>query len=87
MSFIELLRQLTPDVQLSVTKLHKEVLVLVHERVILDGDGKQALLDQFQSIVEEIGLISVTSKFQWTNYHQFILMSNLFLCNRRACDS
>ena len=45
MSFIELLRQLTPDVQLSVTKLHKEVLVLVHERVILDGDGKQALLD------------------------------------------
>ena len=46
-TFVDLLQQLTPDVQYSMTKLHKEVFVIVQKRVILDEEGKKALETKF----------------------------------------
>ena len=58
----DLIRQLEPDVQLSLTNLHKEIINIAYSSVHVDSDRKRELVLQFKNIVDRVGKRSLTSK-------------------------
>ena len=59
---VDLIRHLEPDVRLSLTNLHKEIINIVHSRIHVDSDRKRELVLQFKHIVDRVGKRSLTSK-------------------------
>ena len=70
-SIADLLRYLKQDVQLKLIKLHKEVINIIYMRIFIDIDSKQSLEYQFRSIVDEIGIRSLTGKFCSGNFDSY----------------